>query len=130
MDYVKDFDGWNAIKKTISEKDIEIFFYEKEIWWASLGLNIGSEQDGKGEYFVRPILILKKINRYTFIAIPLTKTLRIDKVHFPFYFNYSISVALISQLKILDKRRLLKKMGSLHQNTFTKIKKAVTQFLE
>ncbi|MBU0661405.1 hypothetical protein KKG22_04495 [Patescibacteria group bacterium] len=35
------------------------FFREREVWWASLGKNIGYEMDGKNDLFEIPILILK-----------------------------------------------------------------------
>ena len=54
-----------------SKKKIEInnsnkyprFFKEREIWWASIGSNVGSEEDGKNNDFERPVLILKKFNK-------------------------------------------------------------------
>lgn len=39
----------------------EILFYEREIWWCSLGVNIGFEQDGTNDLFERPVLVIKKI---------------------------------------------------------------------
>ena len=38
-----------------------------------LGANVGFEQDGIGEDFLRPVLILRKFNVYMFWALPLTK---------------------------------------------------------
>ena len=45
MEYKKDFDKWNEKKKTIDQKEIsdQTFFNEREIWWGSLGLNVGFE---------------------------------------------------------------------------------------
>jgi hypothetical protein len=41
----KDFDGWNEKKKDTNEK-IGPFCHERELWWCTLGVNIGFEQDG------------------------------------------------------------------------------------
>jgi len=60
MDYIKDFDNWNNIKKKLDKSDQNQSFYEKEIWWCSVGINVGSEHDGKGNRFMRPVYILKK----------------------------------------------------------------------
>ena len=49
-----------------------------------MGLNIGYEQDGKGEDFLRPVLILKKFNKRVFLGIPLTKI----KKDSHFYHNF------------------------------------------
>ena len=43
----KKFDLWNIKKKEINKKEKEIQFREREIWWISIGVNIGFEQDGK-----------------------------------------------------------------------------------
>jgi mRNA interferase MazF len=40
-----------------SEYDAWRFFYMK------MGKNLGFEQNGKGENFVRPVIILKKFNK-------------------------------------------------------------------
>ena len=43
----KDFDGWNKEKKNVNNNGTQKLFHEREIWWASFGVNIGREQDGK-----------------------------------------------------------------------------------
>ena len=70
----KDFDTWNVIKKKVDEKNIDrdLFFYEREVWWCSLGLNIGVESDGKNEHFERPVWIIKKFNSDMLWVVPLT----------------------------------------------------------
>lgn len=47
----KDFDNWNKIKKSVNIKVAEVYFRERDIWWVSLGTNIGFEQDGKKTYY-------------------------------------------------------------------------------
>ena len=59
----KDFDTWNALKKHIHQKRFLAFVHAREVWWCSLGLNVGTEQDGKHTAFERPVLILRKFNR-------------------------------------------------------------------
>lgn len=60
----KDFDNWTQIKKGLDTEHKIPFFNEREIWWCSLGVNIGYEIYGKGYVFSRPVLILKKIKRF------------------------------------------------------------------
>jgi mRNA interferase MazF len=45
-------------------------FEEGQIWWCYLGENIGHEENGKGDKFLRPVVILKKFNHRIFYAIP------------------------------------------------------------
>src|SRR5271166_2256650 len=70
----KDFDRWNEIKKATNAADeaARLYFREGEIWWVRLGHNIGYEADGKSQEFTRPVVVLKKYNQYSFLALPLT----------------------------------------------------------
>ena len=48
MNYKKDFDTWNGLKKSIECKQGgEAYAYPREVWWCSLGVNLGVEIDGK-----------------------------------------------------------------------------------
>ena len=42
----KDFDSWNEKKKILNNNDVS-FYHEREVWWCSLGVNVGYEQNGK-----------------------------------------------------------------------------------
>ena len=70
----KEYDKWNQLKKSLSIKESTIFFHEREIWYCSLGKNIGYEEDGKNELFERPVLVIRKFNNEIFLAIPLTSS--------------------------------------------------------
>jgi mRNA interferase MazF len=54
----KNFNEWNFLKQNLDKKEKTIFFKERDIWWCSLGLNIGHEENGKNTYFTRPILVI------------------------------------------------------------------------
>lgn len=129
MEYEKDFKSWNKVKERLDENSQGISFYEKEIWWCSLGVNVGHEQDGKGSMFIRPVYILKKINSNMFIGIPLTSNLKNDYAHIAFYFNYDFSTATISQIRILDKNRLFNRIGNTSDYLHNKMKKATVAFI-
>lgn len=48
----KNFDVWNNRKKSLEKfAHGQLAFHEREVWWCSLGLNLGDEQDGKNEFF-------------------------------------------------------------------------------
>jgi mRNA interferase MazF len=70
----KDFDRWNRIKKATDAADgaARLYFREGEVWWVRLGKNIGYETDGKSNEFTRPVIVLRKYNQYSFLALPLT----------------------------------------------------------
>ena len=128
----KDFNGWNITKETIhyQEHNKSIYFRERDIWWCRLGVNVGFEQDGKGESFSRPILILKKFNQFVFWAIPLSTKLKIN----PYYHSCLCSdgktrAAIISQLRLISAKRLTDKIGYAESNAFLSIKKATRDLL-
>jgi len=54
----KDFDGWNREKKKTHAETPRLYTV-REIWWCRLGINVGSEQDGRGTNFLRPAVILR-----------------------------------------------------------------------
>ncbi len=130
MVYKKDFNLWNNVKKGLNTKNRRTFFYEKEIWWCSIGVNVGSEEDGKGNLSLRPVLVYKKINNHTFLGIPLTRILREDSTHVPFYFNYDLNSAIISQIKIFDTKRFFKVINRISDHVYLKIKEKVIAFIQ
>ena len=70
---MKDFDSWNEEKKSLENVGHDILaFHEREIWWCSIGINLGDEQDGKNELFERPVLILKKFNNKVAWVLPMS----------------------------------------------------------
>ena len=128
----KDFDDWNNKKKNIhTEGSVgEIFFRTKEVWWCALGLNIGFEQDGKGENFRRPVLILKKFNQYVALAIPITSKPKEGKYYVPCNLGDKIArKAITSQIRLIDTKRLIDKLGVADNESFESIKKAIKDYL-
>lgn len=46
----KDFDSWNKEKKNLEDiGHSELAFHEREIWWASLGINL-EDLSGKSHH--------------------------------------------------------------------------------
>jgi mRNA-degrading endonuclease toxin of MazEF toxin-antitoxin module len=127
--YIKNFDGWNEVKKKLNETVSMKFFSEGEVWWCSTGVNIGVEMDGKGEKFTRPVLILKIVNSQTFIGVPLTSTLKEDETHIPIYFNYDFHTVVISEIRTYEKKRLENYIGKVSDYLLTKLKRAAARFL-
>jgi mRNA interferase MazF len=116
------FDHWNAVKKKIETHRQLIFFAEHEIWWCSLGKNIGHEQDGKNHLFERPVLILRKFSQRLFLAIPLTSSLKNNMYSFLYSFNGLQRSAVLSQIRLLDAKRLQRKIGMMNQENFKSIR--------
>lgn len=119
---MKEFDKWNKIKKLTQDKKETAHFREREIYWANIGENIGYEQNGKGEDFVRPILVFRKYSNNLFCGIPLSTTLREGSFFFNFQFlEEKPSSALLVQAKTFDVKRLDRKIGTISLNDFIQL---------
>ena len=125
----KDLQEWNSGKIDIHENKERPFFHEREVWFTSLGLNIGFEQDGRGEKFLRPVVVVKKFNNSVCWCVPLTKSQKNGKYYFPFKLKEKISTAILSQIRLIDCKRLQYKIGDIDENGFKKLKTKITQLL-
>jgi len=126
----KDFDSWNEIKKKVNAKEQANLCSEREIWWTSLGLNIGNEQDGNGNNYERPVVVLRNINNVTCFIVPLTTspTNNADRISLG-KIRGKKSWAAISQLRVIDTRRLNNRIGKVDKDLFETIRKALKEFL-
>lgn len=124
----KDFNRWNEQKKKIHAREGEVFFHEREIWWCSLGVNIGFEQDGTNELFERPMLVIKKFNRDVLWVLPLTRSSKENRYYVPITVGDSNSAVILSQLRLISSKRLQRYMHKLPQGQFKQIIRLVQQF--
>jgi len=119
---MENYDNWNEIKKKISEKK-SVYTKQGEIYYASWGYNIGYEQNGKGKNFMRPILVYKKFGQDSILAMPLSSKLKTGRFYFSFSFQEDkISVALLSQIRLIDTRRLYSKIGRMRAKDLKTLK--------
>jgi mRNA interferase MazF len=125
----KDFDRWNKLKKAInaSAEGERVYFHEGDIWWARLGVNVGFEIDGKHKQFARPVIVLKKYNQYSFLALPLTTAIRPNRRRVPIgKVAGKDAFAVLSQLRNLDSLRLYQKVGHVEADLLARIKKTAS----
>ena len=122
----KDFKKWHNAKTEIDNSPRRLFFHEREVWWCSVGVNVGFEQDGKGEKFTRPILVFKKFNNEVFWALPLSTRIKKGKFYQTIDLGDNIPrVVIVSQLRLIDAKRLIDKAGVISKNNYLDIQKAV-----
>ncbi len=109
----KNFNKWNEIKKELANKiPLKQYFpKEGEVWMSFVGLNLGYEQNGGGDNFSRPVMVIKKFNNNMFWTIPLST----KQKEYDFYYNFTdphsrkVSV-ILAQLKLMSVKRLKRKM--------------------
>ena len=84
-----------------------LFFRDGEVWWVHLGVNIGYEIDGKNDNFARPVIVLRKYNKYSFLALLLTTNPKFSPWKRPIgLVGGKQAFAVLSQLRNIDSRRL------------------------
>ena len=54
----KDFRGWIEVKENVHCAGVFRDIKEGEVWWCSVGENVGVEINGKHSLFLRPVLVL------------------------------------------------------------------------
>ena len=115
----KDFDGWGVEKRRLHEKAARPYYHAREIWWCAVGVNVGNELDGTGKEHDRPVLVLRPFNAETFLGVALIGHPRSG----PYYFSLGTigdreAVANLSQVRLFDTKRLIRKISTLEEDTF------------
>lgn len=131
---MKDFNLWNESKKQLDSMTGEVFAHPREIWWCSLGLNIGAEVNGKNDNFERPVLVLRVYNTDTMLVLPITTKSKDDKFHYKISLNQDASsvktvYAKLTQLRVISNKRLLRKVNILDKELFEDLKIHLKKFV-
>jgi mRNA interferase MazF len=129
MPSMKNFDDWHILKQELDGKDNAPLFKEREIWWCSVGVNVGYEIFGKDGQFTRPILVLRKFSHFTFFGLPLTSSRKDFPSYYPLNFRGKEGSVLLDQGRTVDARRLVRRMGRLTEEDAATIKAAFKDFL-
>jgi mRNA interferase MazF len=111
-----------------NEKRTNVF--RNDIFYADLGITLGSEQGG-----VRPVIIIQNNmgNKFSPTVLVAPVTSRQTKAKLPTHVELSPldtglekdSVALLEQVRVLDKARLKEKVGIVKPNLMSKIDHAL-----
>lgn len=132
----KDYQTWTPLKEELHNAERpRLFFHEREVWHCHLGENIGFEQDGGDDLFLRPVVIIRKFNNSIFWGVPLTRTQK----DLPFYFAFKLqsepetadgeSSAILSQIRLIDAKRLRRMTGYISAEDFVLLKKKLMALL-
>ena len=138
MKDLKLFDKWNTNKKELEQLKLEDYYVnEREIYYVKMWINLWFEQDGKKD-FLRPVLVLKKLWN-VFLTIALTSK---NKKNVKFYYKFKTakfvedkkkyennSYCILSQIKVMDKKRFVNKIWYISKNEFENVRKILRDFL-
>lgn len=133
------FDLWNEDKKKIDVNSSleKVFINDREIWYTKMGINVWYEENGKQE-FRRPVLVIKKIWNL-FFTVALTSKWKDNN---KFYHklgtaefnennlkNKDNSYCILSQVKVMDKKRFTESMWYISASEFFAIKEKLKAIL-
>jgi mRNA interferase MazF len=123
--FVKRFLEWIGVKQQLDANNYNPpLISEGDLWWCAIGENVGVEISGKGQNFTRPVIVLKKFGRLAFFGIPTTTKFREGSWYVQFRHKSILETAMLSQARIFSYKRLNRKMGTLDDTDFQKIKEA------
>ncbi len=126
---IKRFTEWIQLKEKLHSVSYgkKPLFKEGEIWWCSIGDNIGSEINGKSKYFSRPVLVFRKFSRDLFFGLPLTSKIKTGTWFIRIFFVGKDQTIVLNQGRTLNAGRLRILMGQCNEGDLVKIKAGFRQ---
>ena len=139
-----DFNKWNTLKKGIDGKDKWVRPEDGEVWWCTVGRNIGVEQSCREGDFARPVLVLRSFGPRMFWGLPITSSdPHGTKAASHFFFNIEgmpyegptgelktlHGFLALSQLRTFDNKRLLRKIMTMESGAFKGIREKVRSLI-
>ena len=122
---MKNFDDWNQKKKNLDGLAYGPFCKEGEVWFTSIGLNIGDEEDGKNMEFERPVLVLRKFNKNIFVGVPLSSVAKPNnKYYVTIRMNGKEASVIISQVRLYSAKRLRRRMAIIDNKQLLSVVRA------
>ena len=125
---LNDFKKWHDIKSDLSNKKSRVVFKESDIWWCSLGVNLGEEAYGKGSFFRRPVLVFRKLSSNSFLGLPLTSKVKNGSWYVPIIVHQKNNWVMLNQARIIGKKRLSNKIVTLSSDDFEVIRLKFIEF--
>ncbi len=124
------FNNWNELKKKIDQKNNRAYAHPREVWWCSLGNNIGSEVNGKNYKFERPVLVLKVYSSDSILVLPITSKIKNDTFHKKIIIKNNKEVYIkLTQIRVISTKRLSRKVDKINIENFLEIKKLLFNYI-
>jgi mRNA interferase MazF len=126
--YIKFFDFWNKSKKVINNLQPTIIFSPGDIYWCHIGVNVGSEIDGKGPGFTRPVLVLGVFKQNLLLVLPLTSGHKQGNEYFHLTAGGQDSSICLHQAKTVSKSRFGIRIEQVSETKLKEIKSVFAKF--
>jgi mRNA interferase MazF len=120
---MKRFLEWIGLKEKLHGiVDYPPLVSERDLWWVSIGENIGSEINGNSSLFSRPALIVKKLTNDFYLIAPTTTQRHEGSWFVPVSFGTITEYICLNHIRTIDYRRLSSKLGQIGSRDFAKVK--------
>ena len=127
---IKIFTDWTKLKIRIHVSDRVVYPKRREIWWASLGQNIGVEINGKNDKFERPVLIIKAYSKDSSLVTSISSKLKEGKYIVKFINSEAEENFInLSQIRTISNKRLLRKVGELEADDFDVVRNIIKEYI-
>ena len=125
----KEFQKWSKRKEGLDKRSRIPLICERDVFWCSIGVNVGDEENGKGDLYSRPVLVFKKFSTNLFWGIPLTTQVKESEYYIQVKFKDRLNSVMISHLRLYDVKRLGLRMGKLDVFGYNEVIKNVTNLI-
>ena len=123
------FHEWGLLKQKLDTLPRNKLIREGDVWFCSVGKNIGHEEDGKNAFYERPVLIVRKFTADYFWGALLTSTIRTGPYSLNIHFQKTIRCALLFHLRSYDTKRLQRYAGTVSRESLKNIRRTLANFL-
>ena len=126
----KPFDDRNSVKKKVDSQERDGFVNPREVRYLHQWINVWNEENGKWGDYKRPVLVIKKVWSLFFVA-SMTTWWKDSKFYhtLPKEVFGQTSRIILSQVKVVDKKRFIEHIGTIPQEEFIAIKKKLIALL-
>lgn len=100
---------------------------ERDIWWVSVGENVGSEMNGKSDLFSRPVIVFRKLAHGFYFVIPTSTKVKEGSWYVSFTHGGKSVVACLHQARAIDHRRLSSKLGQIDTADYARVQKGFAE---
>lgn len=131
IDQVGRFISWSGRKVDVHFQGRDEFYVsERDVWWASLGENVGSETNGKNFHFERPVIIIKRFSKDMLFVVPTTTKPKEGSWYHSVEYDGVQTKAILAQARTISAKRLIRKIGHLPPEQLSPLIEAFTNLIK
>ncbi len=127
--YQKKFAEWAKVASEVQKGTRIELLKSGAIHWVYAGVNIGSEEDGKGAHFTRPALVLKSYGDKLVLIAFTTSQKKTGQYYCPIMVSGSVVYVILNQFRIVDRLRIRDYIDEISEHDLKKIRSAVANLI-